>query len=65
MKGAGYRQLLGQLKRMGIKIGERRLRRIIREAGLQIRPKKGFVKTTDSNHDCLVYPNLIRWNDDR
>ena len=60
MKGAGYRQLLGQLKRSGIKIGERRLRRIIREAGLQIVPKKKFVKTTDSDHDCLVYPNLIQ-----
>lgn len=60
MKGAGYRQLLGQLKRSGINIGERRLRRIIKEAGLQVVPKKKFVKTTDSEHDCLVYPNLIQ-----
>ena len=40
MKGAGYRQLLGQLKRMGIKFGEKRLRRIISEAELQIRHKR-------------------------
>ncbi len=60
MKGAGYRQLLRQLKRMGIKVGERRLRRVIREAGLQVVPKKRFIKTTDSEHDCLVYPNLIQ-----
>lgn len=60
MKGAGYRQLLGQLKRMGIKIGERRLRRIITEGGLQVVPKKKFVRTTNSDHDCLVYPNLIQ-----
>lgn len=59
MKGAGYRQLLGQLKRSGIKIGERRLRRIIKENELQIRPRKGFVKTTDSDHSCMVHPNLI------
>ncbi len=60
MKGAGYRQLLGQLKRSGVKIGERRLRRIIRENKLQIRPKKGFVKTTDSDHEHPVHPNLIQ-----
>lgn len=59
MKGAGYRQLLGQLKRSGIKIGERKLRRIIKENQLQIRPKKKFIKTTDSDHDCLVHPNLL------
>lgn len=60
LKGAGYRQLLGQLKRSGIKIGERRLRRILKESGLQIRPKRRFVRTTDSEHDCLTHPNLIK-----
>jgi transposase InsO family protein len=57
---AGYRPLLHHLKRSGIEIGETRLRRILRESGLQIRPWKQFVRTTQSNHDCLVYPNLIR-----
>lgn len=38
---------------------ERRLRRIIKENELQIRPRKGFVKTTDSDHDCMVHRNLI------
>jgi len=57
---AGYRSLLHYLKRSGVVIGERRLRRILRESGLQIRPKKRFVQTTQSNHDCLVYPNLIQ-----
>lgn len=56
---AGYRMLLGYLKRQGIKIGERKLRNIIRKFELQIKPKRRFVKTTDSNHDFLVYPNLI------
>ena len=59
-QGAGYRELLGRLKRSGVIIGERKLRRIIRENELQIRPKKRFVKTTDSDHDCLVHPNLIQ-----
>jgi len=59
MKGAGYRPLLHHLKRNGVKIGERRLRRILGESGLFIKPKKKFVRTTQSDHDCLVYPNLI------
>lgn len=58
-KGAGYRPLLAHLKRSGVKIGERRLRRILKESGLFIRPKKKFIRTTQSDHDCEVFPNLI------
>lgn len=58
-KRAGYRMLLPLLKREGIAIGETRLRRILQKFQLQIRPFKKFVKTTNSEHDCLVYPNLI------
>lgn len=56
---AGYRMLLHHLKRKGIRIGERRLRRIIAKFEMQIRPHRQFVVTTDSNHDFEVYPNLI------
>ena len=59
LKGAGYRPLLRHLKRQGIEIGERRLRRILGESGLFIKPKRQFVSTTQSDHDCLVHPNLI------
>lgn len=55
----GYRPLLKKLKRSGIKIGERRLRNIIRKFELQISPIKKFVATTDSNHKHFVYPNLF------
>lgn len=56
---AGYRPLLHYLKRNGVNIGETRLRRVIKKFSLQIKNKKKFVRTTQSNHDCLVYPNLI------
>lgn len=59
MPGAGYRMLLAQLKRSGVGIGERRLRGILKKFSLQIRPKRRFVKTTDSNHPHEVHPNLI------
>lgn len=56
---AGYRMLLHHLKRSGIEIGERRLRNILSKFKLHVKPKKKFVKTTDSNHDHEVHPNLI------
>jgi putative transposase len=59
LKGAGYRPLLHHLKRQGITIGERRLRAIMEKFDLWIKPKRKFVRTTDSNHDFEVHPNLI------
>jgi transposase InsO family protein len=56
---AGYRTLRHYLKRDGIVIGERRLRRVLKKFSLQVRPRKKFVRTTQSDHDCLVYPNLL------
>jgi putative transposase len=55
----GYRTLQQHLKRKGLKVGERRLRRVLRDFGLQIRPRKKFMVTTDSNHNHRVYPNLL------
>lgn len=57
---SGYRTVQEYLQRSGIKIGERKLRRIMGKFGLWAEVKKAFVKTTDSNHDFEVYPNLIR-----
>jgi putative transposase len=57
---AGYRPLLGYLKRHGLKVGETRLRRILRESNLFVKPKKKFVVTTQSDHDELIYPNLLQ-----
>jgi len=57
---SGYRTLLHYLWREhGIKIGETKLRRIIRENCLQAKQIKRFVKTTWSEHDELIYPNLL------
>lgn len=57
---AGYRPLKHYLRRNGIKIGETRLRRVLEKFELQIRPDKKYVVTTNSDHDCLVYPNHIK-----
>jgi putative transposase len=58
---SGYRTLQHYLLREhDIKVGETRLRRIIRENQLQAKQIKRFVKTTWSDHDELVHPNLLR-----
>ena len=59
LPGAGYRVLLPLVKASGIDIGERKLRGVLSKFELQIRPKRKFVKTTDSNHNHRVYPNLL------
>lgn len=57
---AGYRSLLHYLKRSGVVIGETRLRRVLKESGLFLRPKRRFVRTTQSDHNFPVYTNLIK-----
>ena len=52
---AGYRPLLHHLKRSGINIGETRLRRILGESGLFLRPLKKYVQTTQSNHELYYH----------
>lgn len=56
---SGYRTMQVYLKRSGIKVGERRLRRVMKVFGLQAKIKKKFIRTTQSDHDELVYPNLL------
>jgi transposase InsO family protein len=56
----GYRTLLQYLKRSGVIIGETKLRRVLNKFNLKLIPKKKFVVTTDSRHECLTHPNLIK-----
>ena len=56
---AGYRTMVHYLDRQGVKVGERRLRRVLKKFELQIRPRKKFVRTTDSKHNHFIYPNLL------
>ena len=56
----GYRRVLAELQRRGWQIGERRVRRWMREAGLSRRRQRAWKRTTDSKHSLTVYPNLAR-----
>lgn len=56
---SGYRTVRQYLLRLGYRVGERRLRRVMRKFCLQAKIKRAFKKTTDSNHSHRVYPNLL------
>ena len=56
----GYRRVLAELKRRGWQVGERRVRRWMREQDLSRPRQHAWKRTTDSNHTLPVYPNLAR-----
>jgi putative transposase len=53
---AGYCTVQRYLRR---RVGERKIRRIMKQFSLQAEIKRAFVHTTDSNHSHRVYPNLL------
>lgn len=56
---AGYRTVQRYLRRRGRWVGERKIRRIMKQFSLHAGIKRAFVHTTDSNHSHRVYPNLL------
>lgn len=56
---AGYRTAQRYLRRRGRFVGERRIRRVMKQFSLHAEIKRAFVHTTDSNHSHRVYPNLL------
>jgi putative transposase len=58
--GYGYRRLGHQLRREGIVVNDKKIRRVQRKYQLFPIRWRGFkIATTDSNHDHKVYPNLL------
>jgi putative transposase len=58
--GYGYRRLGKQLRREGIGVNDKRIRRVQRKYQLfPIRWHSFKIATTDSNHGYKVYPNLL------
>jgi len=56
----GYRRITHQLKRDGLCVNHKRILRVMRESSLLVAAKKGWRKTTDSNHPFPVYPDLAK-----
>ena len=48
-----------ELRARGVKIGKKRVERLMNEKGLRGRSKQRFVCTTDSKHDDPIAPNIL------
>jgi putative transposase len=58
--GYGYRRLSKQLRREGIYVNDKRIRRVQRKYQLfPVRWQSFKIATTDSNHEHRVYPNVL------
>ena len=55
----GSPRIRAELKVQGIDCGRRRVARLMREKQLSARKKQRKVRTTDSNHDFPIAPNLL------
>ena len=55
-----YYVIKAQLKAKGIKVGRDKLFDILRDHDMLIKPRKSYVKTTNSNHQYKKYANLVK-----
>jgi len=56
----GYRRITEELHRRNEKINHKRVLNIMHQNGLQPKKKRKYIKTTDSNHNNPIYPNLTK-----
>ena len=57
-----HKRIRPKLQQMGIKVGRDMLFTFLGNEGLLVKPKKSFVKTTNSYHRFNIYSNLISSN---
>ncbi len=55
-----YRRVTHELRRRGLIVNHKKVARIMRLAGLSIKPRRRYTRTTDSRHDQPIQPNLYR-----
>src|SRR5262249_35592429 len=54
----GSPRLFRMLREKGVRVGRHRVARLMREQSLQARPRRKFVRTTDSKHGLRTQPNI-------
>jgi putative transposase len=55
----GYRRITAQLHREGVRVNHKKVLRLMRERELLCKPRHRWVKTTESDHQYRIYPNLL------
>jgi transposase InsO family protein len=56
----GYRRVTAELKRRGITVNRKRVQRIMAQNGIQCTIRRKYRTTTNSKHNLVKYPNLIK-----
>ena len=56
----GYRRVTAELRARGLVVNAKKVRRLMRENGLNPKRRRRFVATTDSDHDGPIFPNLAK-----
>ena len=58
----GRPRMTEELKEIGLKVGHRRVGRLMRQNGISVVRTRKHKVTTDSNHKFNIAPNLLDWN---
>ncbi len=56
----GWRRVQAALRLQGFVVNHKKIRRLMRKHDLQPRTRRRFTRTTDSDHDQPIFPNLAR-----
>lgn len=56
----GYRRVGAALRHQGVVVNGKKLRRLMREQGLQLKRRRRYVATTDSDHAGPIFPDLAK-----
>jgi len=56
----GYRRVTRALKRDKVKVNHKKVAKLMKELGLEVKRKRRYARTTNSKHNLKVYPNLIK-----
>jgi putative transposase len=56
----GWRRVRAELRHRGMIVNHKKIRRLMREHGLQPKIRRRYVATTDSDHDQPIFPNRTK-----
>jgi putative transposase len=56
----GWRRVRAALRQQGLIVNHKKIKRLMREHGLQPKVRRRRVATTDSDHDQPIFPNLAK-----